>query len=127
MLTAGVMEISVGECAGVPLVRLAGDMRLWGKQGIDDMIRDTVHSLVAAEKKQIILNVSGVTNLDSRGVGCLARCYATAIKSAADVRLVTAPGLVLRILTEMGFRRMWMIFPDEASAAASFATPPTTA
>ena len=114
------MQISLGECEGVSVVRLKGDMRLWGKQGLADTIRDPVHSLVAAGKKQLIFNLSGISRIDSRGIGCLARCFATAGKRDADLRLVAAPGLVLKTLTRLGFRRMWGAFPDEGSAAGSF-------
>ena len=114
------MQISLGECEGVSVVRLQGDMRLWGKQGLDDKARETVYSLVAAKRKQLIFNLSGVAHIDSRGIGCLARCIATFLKHGGDLRLVAGPGLVLKTLTHLGFRRMWSVFPDEASAAGSF-------
>ena len=123
MLLFARMRITVDTSAEVPVVRLTGDLRLWGKQGISDQIRDTIHSLMTSGKKQVILNLAEITRIDSRGIGCLARCHATAITQRADLRLVLAPGLVLETLTQLNFVRMCPFFPDEAAAAASFSTP----
>ncbi len=113
------MQIALGMLGEAPVVRLSGDMRLWGKQGLEDKIRDAVYALVVKEKKQVVLSLAGVTHIDSRGIGCLARCLATACKNHAVLHLV-ASGHVLKTLRQMGFRRVTEVFEDETSAGTSF-------
>ncbi len=123
MLTATPMQMVVDTTGEICIVRVEGDLRLWGKQGLSDHVRDTLHSLMAAGKKRVILNLSGVTRIDSRGVGCLARCHATSITQGADLRLVLDPGMILDTLTQLNFVRVCPVYPDEAAAAAAFSKP----
>ena len=121
MLLPRRMEIWVAAFAGLPVVRLSGDLRLWGKQGIADKIRDRVRSVLAEGHKRVIVNLSEVTHMDSRGIGCLARCYATATDQGAELFLVIPPGLILDTLNKLKFSQIWGIHPDEKTAAESFA------
>lgn len=92
-------------------------MRLWGQQGIFDQIRDQLHSLIGEGHKQLIVNLSQVAHIDSRGIGCLARCCATAADVGAQLNLVVAPGLVLDTLVKLKFTVILSTHPDEPSAA----------
>jgi anti-anti-sigma regulatory factor len=112
------MDISTDLSAGVPVVRIVGDMRLWGKQGLADMVRETLHDLMAGGARRVILNLSGVPRIDSRGIGCLARCHATAITSNSEISLVLGPGFVLEALKQLNFIRLYPIYSDEATALA---------
>ena len=121
------MQVTVDTSAAIPVVRISGDMRLWGKQGAADQVRETLHSLMASGKKQVVLSLAQVTRIDSRGIGCLARCHATAITQKADLRLVLAKGQVLESLTQLNFVKLCPLFMDEASAVAASPTPPQAA
>jgi anti-anti-sigma factor len=110
------MDLSVDLGTGVPVVRICGDMRLWGKQDVADEIRESLHSLMTAGHKRIVLNLCGVRRIDSRGIGCLARIHATAITKSAEVSLVLAPGQVNDALLQLNFVKLYPIFSDEAAA-----------
>ena len=112
------MDISTDLSAGIPVVRITGDMRLWGKQGLADIVRETLHDLMAGGARRVILNLSGVPRIDSRGIGCLARCHATAITSNSEISLVLGPGFVLETLKQLNFIRLYPIYSDEATALA---------
>ena len=112
------MDISTDLSAGIPVVRIAGDMRLWGKQGLSDEIRETLHTLMIGGANRVILNLIGVARIDSRGIGCLARCHATAITSNSEISLVLGPGFVLETLKQLNFIRLYPIYRDEATALA---------
>ena len=114
------MEINVDQSRDFPIVRISGDMRLWGKQGFADQIREAIHSLMHAGKKKIVLSLSQVTRIDSRGIGCLARCHATAITLNADLALVLGKGQVLDSLNQLNFVRLCPIYLDENAAIDSF-------
>jgi anti-anti-sigma factor len=114
------MEVTVLETTrGVPVVRLSGDMRLWGKQDTADQIRETVTRLMANGRNRIVLNLAQVERIDSRGIGCLARCQATAITQGCELYLVLTHGYVLDSLTKLNFVRVCPIYPDESSAVAA--------
>src|SRR5580658_10037248 len=112
------MDLSVDLASGIPIVRITGDMRLWGKQEVADEIRESVHSLMVAGQKRIVMNLSGVRRIDSRGIGCLARIHATAITSSAEISLVLAPGQVMDTLKQLNFVKLYPIFASEAAATA---------
>ena len=112
------MDLSVDLGAGVPVIRITGDMRLWGKQEVADEIRESLHSLMVAGHKRIVVNLCGVRRIDSRGIGCLARIHATAITKSAEISLVLAPGQVMDALQQLNFVKLYPIFADEASATA---------
>jgi len=111
------MEISLGDCAGVAVLRLRGDLRLWGQQGMIEQVRDRLHSLIAQGHKRLILNLSQVTHIDSRGIGCVARCVATAADQGAQMHLVVVPGLILDTLVKLKFTAILSTHPDEKTAA----------
>lgn len=111
------MDVTVIETTrGIPVVRLAGDMRLWGKQAAADQLREIVGGLMTAGKHRIVLNLSQVDRIDSRGIGCLARCQATAITQRCEIYLVLTHGQVLDSLTQLNFVRVCPVYPDESSA-----------
>ena len=110
------MEISVDKSGAFPVVRILGDMRLWGKQGFADQVREALHSLMHAGNKKIVLSLAQVTRIDSRGIGCLARCHATSITHGSEISLVLSPGVVQETLKQLNFVRLYPIFPDEAAA-----------
>ena len=118
------MELTVDLAAAVPIVRITGDMRLWGKQELSDHIRESLHALMAQKHTRIVVSLAGVTRIDSRGIGCLARCHATAIINNTDISLVVKPGQVLDALRQLNFVRLYPVFPDEATALAQPAAKP---
>jgi anti-anti-sigma factor len=112
------MELSVDLGAGVPVIRITGDMRLWGKQEVADEIRESLYSLMVAGHKRIVVNLSSVRRIDSRGIGCLARIHATAITKNAEISLVLAAGQVMDALQQLNFVKLYPIFADEPAALA---------
>jgi anti-anti-sigma factor len=104
--------------AGVPVVRITGDMRLSDKQAVADQIRESLNSLMAAGHKRIVLSLAGVRRIDSRGIGCLARIQATAITKNTEISLVLAPGQVMDALNQLNFVKLYPIYGDEATALA---------
>ncbi len=123
------MDLSVDLGSATPIVRISGDMRLWGKQDISEQIRESLHGLMIKGHRRIILNIAGVLRIDSRGIGCLARCHATAITNNTEIVLVVQPGHVLETLRQVNFVRLYPVYNDEASAliatvATSAAPPP---
>lgn len=106
--------------------RHAGDvfvLDLDGKLTIESgsAAHDAIIAALDAGEKKILLDMEGVSSLDSSGVGDLMASYASAAKRDASLKLLKlAPrvGDVLRITKLIGF---FEIFEDENEALRSFA------
>ena len=83
-------------------------------------LRDCVDRLVAEGRTNIVVDLSGVTQLDSAGVGMLVSKYLTAFRKGGRLKLVH---LTSRATQLMGFTRLktiFEIFESEDAAVASF-------
>lgn len=71
--------------------------------------------------KQIVVNLDGVTAIDSNGVGSMVRfCYLRAKDKGAVVKLVIPKSSPLPMHVQTCLRLVLETFDDEASAVASF-------
>lgn len=92
-------------------------------------VRRRVHEAVAAGRHEIVLDLSGVYFCDSSGVGVLIASRRLLRSCRGRLRMVLpARGLddgshVNRVLTALGVRRLFEIFPDMAGAVADDAEP----
>jgi anti-sigma B factor antagonist len=103
----------------------AGDVHVLdidGKLTIDDgsAVYDAILAALGGGERKILLDLEGITALDSSGVGDLMAGYASAKNRGATVKLLKlAPkvGEVLKITQLIGF---FEIFEDEGAAIRSF-------
>lgn len=85
------------------------------------MIRGAVGDLLKAGRKQIILDLSGVTYLDSAaGIGELVGSYTSALRQEACVKLLHPGKNVDRVLRIVGLHNVFEIYDDEQAALDSF-------
>jgi anti-sigma B factor antagonist len=106
-------------------VRQQGEVHILdidGKLTIDEgsAVYDAILGALGAGQNKILLDLEGVTALDSSGVGDLMAAYASAKNRGATLKLLKlAPkvGEVLKITQLIGF---FEIFEDEGAAVRSF-------
>jgi anti-sigma B factor antagonist len=70
---------------------------------------------------QLIIDFTGVPAVDSSGIGSLVRCKAALDKNGGGMKIVGARAAILHALSLVGLDRMFEFYPDENTAAASFA------
>jgi anti-anti-sigma factor len=70
--------------------------------------------------RKIIFDLSGVTMLDSTGVGILVVSQAKIKKQGGELRIAGATGVVGEILQMTSVDKLVRIFPTIAAAAANF-------
>lgn len=103
-------------------VRAAGDVVIVDLQGKltaglgDQILRDTVDELLAEGKRKILLNLSGVTFIDSAGVGELVASLRTAKRFGAALKLLSVGEKVHASLFISRLLPVFEIFDDEKSA-----------
>lgn len=102
---------------GVVVLDLAGDIRL-GDQ--NQLLKQTLRSLVEQNEKKILLNMTAVTKIDSSGLGELVSGYATVQKAGGDMKLLNLSDRAVELMTITKLLTVFDVFNDEARAVASF-------
>ena len=111
------MDIRENRSGSVVVLELAG--RLSIGEG-DGQLRDRLATLIAGGEKQILINMSGVSVLDSSGVGELVAARLAAAEAGAKIKLAELSpkvGDVLRITQLIG---VFEIFDAVDEGTASF-------
>jgi anti-sigma B factor antagonist len=70
--------------------------------------------------KKVIFDLSGVTVLDSTGVGILVVCQGKITKEGGALRIAGATGLVQDVLKMTSVDKLVRLFPTVTEAAAGF-------
>ena len=86
-------------------------------------MRSTIKDLVAAGRKDILINLKDVTYIDSAGLGELVGSYATATNLGGAVKLLHPQGKIYDLLQVTKLFTVFVTFDDEAEALRSFAAP----
>ena len=89
------------------------------------VLGETVRELAKKGQRKILLNLAGLTYVDSSGVGQLMGAFTTARNKGGDVKLLKAPRQVLDLLKITKLHTVFDIHEDEAAAIQSFSTSST--
>jgi anti-sigma B factor antagonist len=101
----------------VAIVDLNGRITLGENTGI---LRDELKSLLAQGSKNIILNMAGVSYVDSAGLGELVGAYTTATNQAGSVKLLHMQGKMKDLMQVTKLHTVFASFEDEKEAVDSF-------
>ncbi len=80
----------------------------------------TAENLVREEQKKIILDLGGVTQIDSTGVGIIVMSAANVKNAGGELRLAAASGHVENVLRMTGMEKIVALHPTATAAAAKF-------
>ena len=83
-------------------------------------IRNTAKDVVQGGAKKIILNLAGITYIDSAGVGELVGAYVTAGNNGAKLKLLGLTGKLREVLTITKLLTVFEVFDNETAAVLSF-------
>ena len=84
------------------------------------VLSETIRELTKKGQKKILLNLAGVTYVDSSGVGQLVGALTTARNQAADIKLLKPSAHVLDLLKTTKLYGVFDIQEDETAAIQSF-------
>lgn len=102
----------------VVILQLAG--RLIFDEAGQHLLREEITSLVAGGRRDILLDLRGVTHMDSGGVGALAAVSLHVVKRGGSLKLLTPSDRVLRVLHVTHLESVFEIFSEESDAVRSF-------
>ena len=111
------VKINIRETANTMILEVTGRIKL-GAPG--PSIQDGVRELLDSEHKNIILDLAGVTYLDSSGLGQLVGSYATAISHGCEIKLINLNRRVYDLMQITKLYTVFSIYTDEAMALKSF-------
>lgn len=85
-----------------------------------DLIRERLRTLSASGTANAIVNLAGVTYIDSSGLGALVMSFSTLRKASGALKLLnlTRRNIELLVLTKL--ETVFEVFDDEQSAVNSF-------
>ena len=86
------------------------------------ILSETVRELAKKGQKNVVLNLAGVTYVDSSGVGQLTGALASAHRQGVSLKLLGPNTRVLNLLKMSKLDTVFDISQDEATAIASFTT-----
>ena len=106
--------------------RESGDVTilvLTGQVLLDDgdlAIRLKVHDLVDRGKVKLVLDLGGVTYIDSAGVGIIIAKYVSVRRAGGDVKLLNLSRRSVRVMTITRLLEVFETFDSEKEAVESF-------
>ena len=111
------LKMSQREVDGVTVVALDGRIVL-GEES--NALREKVKGLLAEGKKQVVLNVTNITFIDSAGLGTLVASHHTAKKEGASLRLCHLDNKFQQVIQITKLQTVLYISNTEVEAVASF-------
>lgn len=102
----------------VAVVKVTGDITL--NKGGDVLLKDKVQSLIQQGQKNILLDLSGVSYVDSAGLGELVQAYATTKNRGGALKLLSITKRLKDLLVVTKLLTVFDTFDAEADALASF-------
>jgi len=79
-----------------------------------------IESLAAEGRKKVILELTGVTNIDSTGIGIIVMSAGRMKKAGGELRVACAAGHVEQVLKMTNVDQIVAMSPTTTEAAASF-------
>lgn len=111
------LKITNREVDGVSVVQMEGRIVL-GEES--NALRESVKTLLADNKKKIVLNMHNVTYIDSAGLGTLVAAFHSARAQAAVLKLANLGSKFQEVLQVTKLMTVFEVFDSEAAAVQSF-------
>jgi anti-sigma B factor antagonist len=111
------MEIAERKVSDVTILDLTGKLTLG--EG-DEMLRQTINTLLAGGAKKIVLNLGGVPYIDSAGLGEVVRTHTTVSRQGGSLKLLNLTKRLEDLLSITKLLTVFDTYDSEADAIKSF-------
>jgi anti-sigma B factor antagonist len=105
----------------VAVVKVTGDITL--NKGGDVLLKDKINSLLQQGHRKLLLDLGGVSYVDSAGLGQLVQVHATTARQGASLKLLHVTKRLRDLLVVTRLLVVFDSYEDEAEALASFDKP----
>lgn len=111
------MKIEMRHRGGVTILAPKGKITI----GVGDVaLRQAVLEALEAGNRNILIDLSGVTTMDSSGIGELVSTYTTVTNRGGKLKLLDMPAKIADILQITQLITVFETYEDEEEAIASF-------
>ena len=111
------LQISIRRSAEVTILDLRGKATM---DADSDKLDRRLKELLANGVRNLLLNLAGLTQVDSSGVAVIIKTYVCLRSYGGELKLLCPCGRVLEVLTLFRLPRIIPSFDDETQALASF-------
>ncbi|MGE0811928.1 MAG: STAS domain-containing protein [Vicinamibacterales bacterium] len=111
------MPVAERRVDAVTIVDVSGKLALGDAA---DVLHDKVRSLLQQGQRRIVINLGGVSYMDSCGLGTLVSAHATAVRDGGALKLLHLTDRLENLLIISRLLNVFECFDDEAAAVASF-------
>lgn len=111
------MKVNVRQRDGVTILDLKGKITI----GTGDIaLRNAVQDAINGGAKNVLINMTDVSTIDSSGVGELVSAFTTATNRGARLKLANLPAKITDVLTITQLITVFDVFDSEDEAVRSF-------
>jgi anti-sigma B factor antagonist len=111
------LDVKERQAGDVTILDLRGEVRI-GEGSI--ALRDAIRNLADSGKKKLLLNLAGVSYIDSSGIGELIANYTTITRQGGQLKLLKLTDRVQNLLVITKLLTVFDAYEDEAEALKSF-------
>ena len=112
------LKIDIRETADATILDISGRVTL-GESLAD--LRDSVREALAGDQKNILLNLAGVSYIDSSGLGQLIGSYATVANRGGQMKILNLQKRVNDLMQITKLLTVFEAYTNEEAALRSFA------
>ncbi len=111
------MKSEIRDRGDVRIIKLSGKITI----GAGDVkIRELIDQALEEGKKHILLDLAGVSTIDSSGIGEMVACYTTVTKQGGQLKLLRLSPKINDILQVTQLITVFDVFDDEEEAVGAF-------
>jgi anti-sigma B factor antagonist len=111
------LEVTERQAGDVTILDMSGSVRM-GEGSI--ALRNAIRGLVEQGKKKILLNLGGVKNVDSSGIGELIANFTTVRREGGQLKLLNLTEKIQNLLVITKLLTVFDAYDSEADALNSF-------
>jgi anti-sigma B factor antagonist len=112
------MKSNVRQSGDVTILDLGGKITIGSGE---EALRSSMQEILDSGATKVVINMGGVTMIDSSGIGELVSAYTRATNRGAKLKLANLPAKVSDILTITQLITVFDVYDNEAEAVSSFA------
>jgi len=111
------LEVNERQAGDVTILDMNGSVRM-GEGAVS--LRNSIRGLVDQGKKKILLNLAGVKNIDSSGIGELIANYTTVSRDGGQLKLLNLTEKIQNLLVITKLLTVFDSYDNESEALSSF-------
>ncbi len=111
------LQVKERQAGDVTILDLSGSVRI-GEGSI--ALRDSVRKLIENGKKKVLLNLGGVSYIDSSGIGELIANYTTLSREGGQLKLLNLTDKIQNLLVITKLLTVFDAYDNEVEALSSF-------